>query len=287
MIKKYKTYKLLLPDLTNINIYKIFPRSNRFYIKPNNINKELVIYGSNLESSLGIKQYTQIVRNMIQIPNNILYPLVGLIISDGYIEYSSKLNLNNSIFNKSFDINNINYINGLLTKHNCRFRFKQSIIHMEYLLYVYNILSHYCISSPFIKDSRLKGKIFKQIEFITMALPCFSILRRLFYKGRIKVIPSNIYDLFNYESLAHVIMCDGSFTNKGIVLNLQNYTSKELCTLINLFYIKFNISSTLHKSRNQFVIYLPVKSVKLIYPHIYPYIIDSMKYKIEGKIIYK
>ncbi len=120
-----------------------------------------------------------------------------------------------------------------------------------------------------------------------MSLPCFSVLRRLFYKGRVKTLPNNIYDLINYESLAHIIMGDGAFTSKGIVLNLQSFTCKELCTLINIFYIKFNINCTLHKSRNNYVIYIRVKDVQNIYPHIEPFIIDSMKYKFDKSLTKK
>lgn len=283
MIKKYN-YNIL-PNLTNINIYKIFSRGNRFYIKPNNIDKNLVIYGTNLSSNLNNKYYTQIVRNMVNIPNHLLYMLVGIIMSDGHISYSSKYKLENSIFNREFDINNIKYENGLLTKHNCRFSLKQSINHFEYIWYVYSKLSHYCLKTPYIRIARLRGKTFQQIEFITMALPCFSILRRLFYNGRVKVIPNNIYDMFNYESLAHIIMCDGSFAHKGIILNLQNYSCKDLCTLINLFYIKFNINCTLHKSRNQYTIYINVKDVRRIYPYIKEYIVPSMLYKLDKKLI--
>jgi hypothetical protein len=269
---------VLMPYLNNENLYKIFPRSNRKYIEPNNECKELVVYGTNLSSSLSSKQYTDIVRYMVNIPNHILYMLVGVLLSDGTIAYSSKKNLENSIFNKPDNIK-IEYDKGLLTRHNCRFRFKQSIAHSEYVWYLYFKLSHYCLSPPFLKIDRVKGKEFLAIEFVTMSLPCFSILKRMFYTGRVKTLPHNIYDLINYETLAHIIMGDGSYNNKGLCLNLQCYSVKELVTLINIFYIKFGLDCTLHKSRNQYVIYIKVKSVIKLYPQIAPYLIPSMRYK--------
>lgn len=293
---------LLLPNLFNKNIYKIFTKSNKFYIKPDNNTKDLIIYGNNLPSSLNVKEYTKIVRYMVNIPNRILYILVGLIISNGNIYFSSKKYLNNSLFNDKNNhkagliinynklYNNKQYLdnyynnNGLLFEHSCKFKFKQSLKQFEYIWYVYTLLSHYCISLPYYRKARLKGKTHHTIEFVTMALPCFSILRRLFYKGRIKTLPYNIYDIINYESLAHIIMGDGSFTNKGITLNIKSFTVKELVTLINVFYIKFNINCTLHKSRNSYVIYIDVKSVKNLYPFIKPYIIPSMKYKFNKSI---
>lgn len=136
---------VLLPDLTNKNIYKIFPRGNKFYIEPNNDIKDLVIYGDNLPSSFNLKEYTRIVRYMVNIPNRILYILVGIILSDGYLEYSSKKGLENSIFQIPSDPDNAIDIDkglyssikynekGLLTQHSCRLKFKQSLNNFQYV----------------------------------------------------------------------------------------------------------------------------------------------------------
>ena len=98
-----------------------------------------------------------------------------------------------------------------------------------------------------------------------MALPCFSLLRYKFYDHRIKIIPDDIYDYLNYESLAHMIMCDGSFSSKGLTLNLQSFTLKELILLLNVLKIKFDLDCTIHKSRHQYVLYIRVKSVNKLY----------------------
>jgi|TARA_R110002051_G_scaffold325864_1_gene432443 hypothetical protein len=132
---------LLLPLNYNKSLLSLFKRSNREYIKPDNITKELVLYGTNLETSLNVKKYTHIVRNMIHIPNNILYILAGVILTDGHISYVSNKNIDKSIFNTSHQetggyedkLESLKYIDGIITKHNCRFRFKQSQKHAEYV----------------------------------------------------------------------------------------------------------------------------------------------------------
>ncbi|OBA21913.1 hypothetical protein METBIDRAFT_86634 [Metschnikowia bicuspidata var. bicuspidata NRRL YB-4993] len=149
-------------------IFDIFPRSNKFYLKSNNICKELVLYGTNIESNA--PKFTSIVNYMINLPDDIYYILSGIILSDGYI----KTTFNNKTrrFIKT----------SLKTTYNSRFSFKQSIQHIEYILYTYNKLAHYCISAPKIKVESLKGKLFTAVTFDTRALPCFSVLRDTFYQ---------------------------------------------------------------------------------------------------------
>jgi heme/copper-type cytochrome/quinol oxidase subunit 1 len=266
------------------NLLEIFPRSNPKYMKENDKCKSLVLYGENLvpSSVVNLPKFTSIVSYMINIPNNILFPLVGIMISDGHIEYKSRRTLNSeSIHNKKLKHKNMHVYSII----NCRFRFKQSMEHFEYLFYVFNILSGYCISYPRLVKTRINRKDFYGVEIITRALPCFTVLRDIFYRGRIKIIPDNLYDLLTYEGLAHIIMGDGAFKFKGITLNLQSYSIKELILFMNVLKIKFNIDCTLQKSRNQYTVYIKVNSAKNLYPKIKKFIVPSMRYKFESKIL--
>jgi len=278
LFKKYnkgliydKEFEFRLPELHKGNLLQIFPRSNNHYVKENNKCKSIVIYGSNLESLVSLPKFTSIVSYMINIPSNILSPLVGILLSDGYIEFKSRKILNSGKLRNN---------NGkLYSKINSRFRFKQSIIHSEYLFSVFNILSPYCISYPRLVKTRINRKDFHGIEIITRALPCFTLLRSMFYCGRNKIIPKYIYELLTYEGLAHIIMGDGSFKHKGIILNLQSYSLKDLILFINVLNFKFNLDCTLHKSRNQYSIYIKVESCRKLYPKLKNYIVPSMRYK--------
>ncbi len=269
LIYNYPEFKLYNDN--NKSLYNIFKYSNKEYIKPNNECKILVIYGSNLETSVYLNKYTNIILYMINIPHKLVCMLVGILLTDGYINITYKKSKRK--------------YNNLYTELNGRFYLKQSINHSEYLLYVFNKLSHYCIKYPKLRKIYLKGKEFYIIEFMTRALPCITLLRYKFYNGRIKIIPEDIYNYLSYEGLAHMIMCNGSLLKgSGIILNLQAFTTKELILLMNVFKIKFNIDCTLYKSRNKYNIYIKTESVKLIYPYIKPYIISNMKYKLSKKI---
>lgn len=262
--------KSLLPETymsNKYNLYELFPRSNKIYMIENNVCKSLVVYGSNIENNVGNKKYTSIVSYMINLPNRILYILVGLILSDGYIDYKSLKGKEKKIDKDIVLVNS-------------RFRFKQSMKHISYLLYVYSLLSHYCVSVPKIKIDTIKGKKYFNIELITRSLPVFTLLRQKFYNGRVKIIPLDIYDYLTYEGLAHIIMSDGSHMNGGgIVLHFQNFTLKELIYLINVLKIKFNIDSTIHKHRTQYAIYIKKESMDRLYLLVKDYIIPSMRYK--------
>jgi len=86
-----------------------------------------------------------------------------------------------------------------------------------------------------------------------------------------------------------MIQCDGSRIktvvngktyNNHIRLNTQSFTLKDNIFLMNVLTIKFNINCTLHKERDKYIIAINTKSVKDLYPLLYPYIVPSMRYKI-------
>jgi len=53
-------------DITESNIYNLLPVANRVHIPPNEINKELVIWGSNRLWARNYPKYTTILKHIIK-----------------------------------------------------------------------------------------------------------------------------------------------------------------------------------------------------------------------------
>ena len=140
---------------------------------------------------------------------------------------------------------------------------KQSIIHSNYLFFTFLKLEHYCSDYPVLKKSKVKGKIYYSFTFNTRTLPCLQEFNTFYLDGR-KVPPSNLWDLLNYEKLAHWIKGDGTRVDNALILQTDSFTVKEVVYIMNVLLIKKNIKTNLHLQRGNPVIYIKTKSVNKI-----------------------
>ena len=254
--KRDMTSRIIYKNKQTLNLLERFPRSNRNYLPNNNKCKELVVFGSNLSSTVNYPPYTSIVRYMVKIPFNLEAILLGVLLSDGWL-----------FINKA---------------GNTLLAFKQTINKLEYFFYVFNKLSHYCSANPRLTTTRINGKIFNGIVFATRSYPCFTEWYNIFYVNKKKIVPLNLYNMLTYEALAHWIMGDGTKSNMGLTLQTQSFTIKEVVFIISVLIYKFNLKCSIHVQRNQPTIYISSKSIKEIQPKILPYICNSMRYKLYG-----
>ena len=252
-----RTGLINVSDFKDIKYFSIQNNKNLY-----SVNSTLVVWGYNLPSLLSYGKMTNQVRNMFEIPYYYKSIIIGLLLSDGWITFSSK------------------------ASKNARLGFKQSFKHFNYVFFVFNYLSHYCNSMPHLIINKRAGKINYGLGFFTRALPCFNELHSLFYPFGVKVIPDNIYELLTPVSLAHIIMGDGVAKSHGLIICTDSYSIKDVVKLINVLIIKYRLECSIrvHKE-NQYRIYIKQKSMPLLIEIIKSHIHPSMLYKLNLKSI--
>lgn len=229
-------------------------------------NTKLILWETNSYFSLNKKKIlNKFERNIIQVSNFNESIIIGLLLSDGYIEKRKGWNP--------------------------RIILEQSIKNFEYLWYIFKKFNIFNSNYPFLVKRILRNKIFYSLILKTRQLNCLNIYYTLFYFNGKKVIKPELYNYINYISLAHWIMGDGSKSHKGIILCTDSYSIKEVIILINILKIKFNIDSSIHYhtsiSPNKQIItqkvpriYINGNNLNKIKPFIKPYFVTSMLYKI-------
>jgi hypothetical protein len=219
-------------------------------------NKYLVIWGTNLGYSVRSVRFSKQERDMMKLPPFHFSVIVGLILSDACLRFPS------------------------LTSKNVRLEFDQALSHAQYLWFVFFILAPYCSSYPSILNRTLNGTKFSSLRFLTRSLLCFTELYSLFYPNKVKVIPDNIYELLTPVALAHMIMGDGSYVGKGIVLCTDSYSIKGVICLMNVLIIRYDLKCTLHENKGKYRIYISRNSMEKVIRVVKPHMAPSMYNKL-------
>lgn len=140
--------------------------------------------------------YVQDYRNKVRLPCDLESVLIGLMLSDGFLERPSPTS-------------------------SVRLSVNFGVIHALYLWHLYELFEPYINTGPRI-ISTFNAKTKKHhmvIRFKTVSLPLFRFYHKLFYKPNskekyIKIIPQDIEQYLNPIVLAHLIMGDGNLKPK-------------------------------------------------------------------------
>ena len=218
----------------------------------------LVPYGTNLGSTINMGRLAVNIRKLVSLPYDIDSIVVGILLSDGWLE-KEKENVT----------------------ANTRFRFKQAFSRADYVIHLFLVLAHYCSSLPSLVIGKINGTITTGLQISTRRYPCFNELYNLFYNNNIKVIPYNIYDLLTPIALAHWIMGDGAKLNKGLVLCTDSFSISDVIRLSNVLRIKYGLeTSIIGLKSNKPRIYILAESMPNLIKIVKPYILKSFGYKL-------
>lgn len=167
-----------------------------------------------------------------------------------------------------------------------RITFYQESSHVEYLLYIHKLLAELGYSSKTIPtiSTRLGkgGKVRKIIRCRTWSYSSFNWIHDLWYKNNIKRVPYNLEQYLTPLALAIWIMDDGTKSGKSLKFSTNCFTYEDCTKLINILYKKYNLKSSINSAGppNQYVIYIWKESMLDLIKIVEPYILPSMKYKI-------
>ena len=225
----------------------------------------LVLFGSNLSSTVGSPRYTYNERALVKIPLNKRSIFVGIVLSDASLQRLNK-------------------------GGGARLQFKQKYGQFEYFYFVFFQLSHYCSRGPSVTKAILHKKVHYGLSFTTRSLNCITELYELFYLEKKKIVPKNLYELLTWEGLAHWVynksninkslyyFRDNDIRNNrnkvyGLYINVEDYTIKDIIFLMNVLMIRHRLSCSLHKlKQNKSHIYIKNKSMPLLLTGIRPFI---------------
>lgn len=96
-----------------------------------------------------------------------------------------------------------------------------------------------------------------------------------------KRIPPSIDQLLDARALAFWIMNDGSANNAGVRISTQCYTHQDLVRLQQVILKNFQLKTTLHKSKEKWVIYFPKSQCPKLSRLIKDLLVHSMHYKMK------
>jgi hypothetical protein len=163
---------------------------------------------------------------------------------------------------------------------------RQSIIHKEYLFYLYKFFFNkdYCsINKPRKYNRTIKGrdKIYSGFEFNTFTFRSFLWIYNLFYKKGKKVISFNIEEYITPLTLAVWTMENGSYKNDKLQFITKFNSIKDTENLIIILKNLFNLDIYLENLVDSYPkIIISENSLELFRTIVKPYLIDSMYHKI-------
>lgn len=212
---------------------------------------------------------TNIQRNSIQLTSRVKSIIIGVLLSDGWIQ------------------KRIHW--------NPRIGLKQSIINFNYLWCVYNELCYLTSGFPLLGSNFMRGKKFFSVSFQTRQLGCLNEILNLMYEfvpaGRegkyVKTIKPELILYMDYIILAHFLH---QKSNINTVISLQEknfidlyicvegFTTKDAIVLMNILIIKYNVSCELRSSKNKKFIIIHKNSVSLLLKGIGPIFNSLPKY---------
>lgn len=171
---------------------------------------------------------------------------------------------------------------------NANFKIEHGLKQKEYVLWKYEILKPLVLTEPKLsfRYNERGEKYEKSWWFRTIRHSKLTRIYASFYKTETylcgkKIIPLSIRELLDPMAFAVWVMDDGSYSKGKIDISTYSFSLPEIKFLQSIIADKFNIQMNIYKDRDKgYRIYTNVREAKKLIEVIYPYVIQTMAYKI-------
>lgn len=170
-----------------------------------------------------------------------------------------------------------------------RICFRQSIVHKEYLFWLYLFFNSrgYCSDLKPRVYTRLlkinsKEKKYYGYEFNTYTFRSFDWIYNMFYNNGKKRIHTNLDNYMTPLALAIWISDDGCWVKNAVRIACNSFTLKEVEYLVKIINKNFDLMSNVQNgsNNNQYSIYIQSKSIIKLRNIVSPFMHNSMLYKL-------
>jgi len=165
---------------------------------------------------------------------------------------------------------------------------RHGLSQLDYVNWKYDIMKDFVNHEIKYSSDTLHGKVYDSCYFRTICHPIFTDYQRMFYDSGVKVITNEIAEELTPLAIAVWYMDDGTTDGKYAKFCTNSYTEPEQKRLQKVMLTKFGLTTVLwrcgyFKGSNQIVYNLVItkKSTQDFIDIVNPYIIESMKYKID------
>lgn len=166
-----------------------------------------------------------------------------------------------------------------------RICYRQNVIHLQYLLWLYNFFyerGYVSNLTPRLYTRIVNKNVYEGKEFNTFTFRSFFWIHKLFYSSGKKKLPSyeSLYTYLTPLALAIWIMDDGGFVISGVRIATYNFSYNEHLIIVKVLKDKYDLDCTIQTIDKKYCIYIKSKSLEKLRKIVDAYIISSMKYKL-------
>jgi LAGLIDADG DNA endonuclease family len=207
--------------------------------------------------------------------------LVGILLGDAHLEVQGS-----KISNAGLSEKDRRYVDD----RPGRIKVEQSDKHKAYIQHLFDSFANFLTPGAtlrkreVIRPSSMKLTRERSVNwcFQTRTHASFIFYAKQFYLNKKKRVPPIISKLLTPRALAYWFMDDGSMKSKqskGVLLNTQGFTYKEVCCLCDVLTSKIQLQCWPRKQKEGYQIYVSGHSYERLRELIGPFLIPEMMYK--------